>query len=368
MKISDVIKQLQKRIPQLTDLFTDETTISTLTRSGAVVTAVTTVDHNLITGDTAVITGAVEVIPITSLTLSGQTVTAVLSSPHDLTVPGRQQLRDDNLFAFNKVNISGVDQSEYNGEFIVIDTPDRTTFKYTIIGTPAAPTGTPVYSQTTEYNGLKTITLIDPTTFTYPIVTTPVSPAGGLPILNSAARISGALSLNRAIDIYTPQADDNSLWCFVVADNDQISRDRGILSDATQEIAAQNEYRVRQIEPFIVYLFIPATSSLTGIAFQDLAEDLREVFYRSLLGVNLPTVLSCVTFSMITPLGDRFVFEASNDAVYIHEYRFERVTDITFKDTKGPDDNIAFQTVGMTFVPTGGTEVEELTTDFQLDP
>lgn len=69
-------------------------------------------------------------VDITSLTRSGTTVTANTAADHKLST-------DMNI------TISGVDQSEYNGQFEITSIVDSDTFTYEIVGTPVTPaTGT----------------------------------------------------------------------------------------------------------------------------------------------------------------------------------------------------------------------------------
>ncbi len=317
-----------------------------------------------------VIKGATEINSITSLIRVGTQATAITANDHNLTVPGALQIRQDNIFNWNMALVSGAIEVEYNGSFTITSAVNRKTFTYEVSGSPSTPaTGTPILeisasNNGTSYNGrVGGVTVIDPTTFTYEITGTPPTPAGGTILVETAARVSGALSIQRAIKSYTAKAN-GKLWAFAVADTDTISRDRSIFSDATSEQHRGNEYRARLLEPFFVYLFIPAKSSLTGLAIQSLAEDLRSVIYRSLLGKVLPTVLSDETWSMITPIGDRYL-DVSNDALYIHEFQMERVVDITYNDTVGPDDNVPFLEVDLDFGNDFGTG--RFTADIDLD-
>lgn len=69
---------------------------------------------------------------ITSLTRSGSVVTAVLPSEHDLATG-------------IEITVSGATEPEYNGTYSVVVT-STTTFQYTITGTPSSPaTGSPEY-------------------------------------------------------------------------------------------------------------------------------------------------------------------------------------------------------------------------------
>ena len=60
---------------------------------------------------------------ISSITFATTTATATTSTPHTLS-------------ASDSVNISGIIQSDYNGDFTVVSVPSSTTFTYTMLGTP----------------------------------------------------------------------------------------------------------------------------------------------------------------------------------------------------------------------------------------
>jgi len=167
MRASEVIQRLQRELPKITNLFSTQFSITSLTRSGSTVTAVTATDHNLVDDQEVLITGARELNPITSLTFSDGVVSAVTLNPHDLTVPSSQQLKEDNLFGFNKAVVDGAVETEYNGVFTVSASINRKNFSYLITGTPTTPaTGTIVLEQDFGYNGRFSVTVINLTTFT----------------------------------------------------------------------------------------------------------------------------------------------------------------------------------------------------------
>jgi hypothetical protein len=362
VKASDIIAQLRAVLPKLSDDFTDSVSITSLVRSGSTVTATTSSNHGLETGNYISITGAFEANVITSLTRDGSVVTGVTTDNHDLTAPGLGQPK---IFDFNKAVVSGATESEYNGTHELTGVTNRKTFVYAVSGTPTTPaTGSPVLLQDTGYNGRVEVTVTSKTTFAYEITTTPNSPAVGTMLAKKEARVSGAVSLTRAIRGYTEQAA-NSLWAFVVVGDVTVSKDRSIFNDATQTISKQDEWRQRLIEPFSVFIVIPATDSISARPARDKAEDVRPLLYQSLLGVGFPTTLTNQGWSLVTAAGDRFVGETSGNALYIHEFRFERVVDVTYEDTSLPDDNNAFRDFNFDATIEGTTG--DLDADIDLD-
>lgn len=365
MKTEDIIKQLRAVIPTISDSFTDSVSIASLTRSGSTVTGTTFSNHGLETGNFVCVDGAFEGNVITSLTRSGTTATATTTVDHDLTEIGESQVI---IYPFNQPTVSGATETDYNGTFNVLSADNRRTFTYTVSGDPSTPaTGTPVLLQDTGYDGRHQITATGKKTFTYEIATTPTSPAQGTMVAKKEARITGAVSLQRAIDGYTKQ-DGGDLYAFVVVGDVDISKDRSIVNDATSTMSAQNEWRQRLMEPFSVYLFVPATSSISARPARDTAEDVRALFYKSLLGVKFPTTLADDVWSLVTATGDRMVGESSTKAVYVHEFRFERVVDATYADTSLPDNNTAFRDFDLdSVIEFGEVGTADLDAEIDLD-
>lgn len=338
MKAEDVIKQLRAVVPKLTDVFSSTISVTSLSRSGTTVTALST-DHGLTTGNYVTIKGAYEKNGLTSLTFADGVASATTTSDHDLTEKGSSQ---PYTLDFNQATVSGATESEYNGTFDVLSAVNRRNFTYSVTGTPASPaTGAPVLHQD-AYNGRYQVTVVDSDTFTYQISTTPNSPAAGSITAEKEARISGAVSIERAFNGYTKQLA-GELWAFVIIGDPTISKDRSIFSDATSTRSKQDEWRERIIEPFSVFVFVPSTKTISSRPSRDLAEDIRPILYKSLVGSQLPTTFTDEGWSMITPVGDRLSGEASNGAFYVHEYQFERVVDVTYEDTVGNEDTVAFR-------------------------
>lgn len=344
MRASDVVERLLEKLPQRTGIFSNDIPIVSLTRSGSTVTAISGSPHLLQTGQKVVITGALELNPITSLIFTDGIASAITQNNHDLTAADDFQRKVNNFYLFNNASVGGADQPEYNGTFLVKTVLNRKSFTYPVEGSPASPaTGSPSLLQNFGYNGHFPVTVIDPTTFTYQITTTPESPASGNIIARSPARISAALSLERAVISYNKQIDENKLWIFVVLSDVVPSRNRKVLSDAANEEGSQTEYRARLVEPFFIYIFIPAIGSLSGRKLRDDMEVIRGYIYNSIAGVTFPSALTEGVWSQTTPLGDKHVDTELAPAVYVHQFAFERIVDVTYGDTKGPDDNRAFR-------------------------
>jgi hypothetical protein len=340
MKAANLVQQLQSTLPLYTSLFSDIFSISSLTRSGTTVTAVTTMPHGLITGATIVISGALTPITITSLTQSAGVATALTSSAHDFT---------DNYTT--TVNIFGANQPEYNGIHNFIHQENRKTFTYEITGNPVSPaTGTNIYvleNLKHGYNGAHVITRIDDVTFTYQITSTPASPALGTIILSSANRISATVSVERAKESYTPQTF-NKLWLFIVLGSSSASKDRFVLTDNTAVVTAGQDYRQRIIDNISLYVFANSENETSGAVVRDLMQDLLNPILKSVLRYHFPSGFNDQTNFGITFAGHD-IYEY-NYPYYIHQYIFEDTFDITYPDTLNTDDSVAFRDIELNFL------------------
>lgn len=341
MRCEDVIRQLQEYMPRHTALFGDDFSVSSMTRAGTTVTVITTSAHGLVSSDKVFISGAIAPIGISPLTQTNNIATAVTVSDHDLT-EGYQ----------STIEISGAVETDYNGDHTLLKVPNRRKFTYQISNDPTSPaTGTPVLHDTgwyNGYNGLHQITIVDTTTFTFETDKEPNSPAQGTIITTTATRISGAVSIERAAEAYTPQSE-NRPWLFVVLGDVTVSKDRAMKNDATTISHPGIQYRQRLIQPFSIYIFLDATNSIAGREVRDLAETIALPLYASLLGTkNIISYLSEEQWAEVTFNGHRFF--GYNGSYYIHEYNFETVGDITYNDTVGEGVNVAFRDIDLSFV------------------
>lgn len=366
IKASTIAGQLQAILPTQTSLFTNaDISISSLSRSGATVTAITSAPHGLTTGNYVNIVDAKAPITVTSMTSVadsedvGSIVTVTLAIDHDLTEG----------FDYT-IEITGADQAAYNGTFTLLTTANRRTFTYAIDAQPASPaTGTIEYLDINGigYNGRYATTVIDTTTFTYETTYTPDSPAQGDPILKTGVRVARAISWERATDAYTKQSSNN-LWAFVVLGDTSISKDRRDSTDAIQTISYGDEYRQRLICPFSIYIYVPCVNEIAGGEARDTIEDVRVALYKSMLRSRFTPVLSQAAQYVTVATGDRFA--AYTGAYYIHEFMFESECDITLADTVDATENRAFRDFSLIFKDpdkTDGDDIIMQTSDIDLD-
>ena len=334
MKASNIIAQLQSVLPNYTSYFSDELNVTSLTCSGTTVTAKTSVEHNLTTGDYLVIVNALTPFAITSLTRVDNIATAITNNAHDLT-QGYQE----------NVEIIDADQNEYNGIHPLLTVPNRKKFTYLVEDDPVTPaTGTPklIEKIAVGYNGWHQVTVIDPVTFTYQVEKTLESPAQGTIKAKTRARISGAVSLERAIQSYTKKNTDK-MWGFVVLGTATANKDRQTFSDATMSPGKGEIFRQEIIQPFSVYIFVPTTSTISGRKERDQMDDVLIALCKSLLRVKFPSGFYEVPYSGVVFSSHSFYDYIQ--AYYIHEFIFETMAWIIYEDTVDPDYNVAFRDI-----------------------
>ena len=354
MKAEDIIKQLYINLPDFTDLFSDQIPVSNVSILGSLVTVTTSVPHNLITGRQVTISDAKTVTPISSITRIGNLATVITSIDHDLTEG-----------FFDNVEISGADQSDYNGTHILRSVPNRRTFSFVVSNNPATPaTGSNIAllnGGVVNFNDRYTINVLNSTQFTFSIIgNTNIAPINLK--IHSNIRISGAVSVERAIESYTKQ-NANNLWAFVVLDDSLVSKDRQIFSDAITTRANCVDFRLRLLKNFSVYIVIPSTQSISGRQQRDLIEDIEPYLYRSILGLKLSGPFTEDTWSMVVPVGNGFYDYVGS--YYVHRFQFQTSYDLLYEDTAINPKTRAFRDIRLDYLD----EEKELLirTDVNLD-
>lgn len=359
MKASDIVLQLASRLPQIDDTFTDNASVTSLTRSGTTVTVTTSAAHDYLVNQGVNIVGAETPIGVTSLTRSGTVGFLETDADHDFTL-------DVTL----TVQIKDAVEANFNGTFTITSVTNRRNITFSMDDSGAtAATGTPLVlngsSVLQQYNGLHKITAVPTTTtFEYEITdTTLFTPASGTIVSRANARIASVISIDRLIDAYTEHAPQEH-WLLVSTEDVVASKNRHILSDATDNLQKNSYFRQQIIQQVTIFLVVPtAVEQIAGSQAKDTAEGLFQSITKSILFKKFDSYLNAGT---LNPL--QFVshgFQAYNTAYYIHRYSFEQVADLLFEDTVGPDEDVAFRDITLNMGLDIGTAV--LTSDLDLD-
>lgn len=341
-KASDIIARLKTIVPKLTNLFSDTVSISSLTRVGGTVTAVTATAHGLTTGNYINIAGAQAPVQITTLTSANGIASATTSAPHDLTKAPDEPYTPP-------IKVQGADQSEYNGSALtLLSVPNRYSFTYQISGTPVSPaTGNTLLFDGRErgYNGKKQIAVVDATTFTYAISEVPLSPAIGTITAQLKTRISGGITLDRCIQAYSAQISATKLWAFVVLGDVTSNKDRQVFSDASYSPTPGIQFQQRIFQPFHIFVVVKAVDEIAGRSVRDLMEDVAPIFYKTLLKFGFPTGLENDNPFLTSFAGHSYQEYA--EAYYVHAFSFLTQCDIT-EDDVSTVENVAFRDLDLT--------------------
>lgn len=340
MKAQDIIRHLYKTLPKLTGHFTDDVGISSLVKSGSTVTCTTSSPHGLSTGNYIYISGAKVKTLISSIARVGTTATAVTVGEHDLTEVWH-----------TTAEIVGADQPEYNGIKLLKNVDNRKTFKFEVTGSPTSPaTGTMYLLEPYRpgFNGWKEITVINSTTFTYNSTATSLSGSADVTgaVVRKLPRISGAISVERAIDAYTKMGA-NKLWLFVVLGDVRAEKSIFTYGDSVASHTPTTSFRQPLMNEIKLYTIYPTSNSLSGRNERDNITDIAKYLYKCLLGIKFPTYFvdapnSVLHFTLHRP----FLYDGS---YYVHEFLFQQRSEITHNDIVEPEITRAFRDLELDF-------------------
>lgn len=362
MKAIDVVEQLQLKLPKFTDAFTTDIPIKSLTRSVTIMTAVCNDPHNLSIGHIVIILGAIAPIPISSLIRVGAVGTLVTVTPHDLT---------DKIA--KTIQLSGSVEAEFNGTFTRLQIKNRTTITFTMVDSgPTTATGSPVienaesilrnYNQTFQVSAILSNVSFQ---FIHPVTSLP-DPIGTI-IARSNPRISAAITIERAQAAYTKMIKKEK-WMFVILDDSVASKSRQISSDAVDNLQRGTFFRQQVVQSFEVFVFFPVQDELAARESRDQAEDLFRPICRSVLSFLFDSGLFVGAQNPVQFV-DHGVFKYDT-ATYIHSFAFQNVADLTFNDTVGPEDDVAFRDIDLTIFPDPNktaTGISFMDVDIDLD-
>lgn len=284
-------------------------------------------------------------ITISSFTRAGTIGTITFARSHDRV-----------LEAFlPTVTIKGANEAQFNGTFTILSVPTRTTMTVLMADSgPIAATGTIVAadadSYLRSYDRLYSVaSVVDADTFT---ATTTIVGADAPDItdaqLRVKPRISGAVSLDRALEVYTRQGA-SKLWAFVVMGDTTASRGLEHRSDAVDRQVVNISFRQQVVTPFSIVVFAPATDDVAARRVRDEMSELMPLLCRSVLGARLPSQLSLALGGDVNFVGHGLLQYIKS--VYIHGFAFQAVEEIGFDDTIGYSDSVAFRDVEYALAP-----------------
>lgn len=339
MKAFEVIQQLQKELPQTTNLFSEEIALVSLGRSGTEAVAMTAEPHGFTDAQYVNIVGAFGKNLWASSSINGHVITVITSEPHDLTK------------GFDKtVTIEGADQLDANGEFELLEVPNSCTFTYFMKdNVPGSITGDVFLKQEfhlNNYNGRHQITVTSDTEFRYAISDLVLSITVGDIVVRHAHRISGALSPERALNAYTKQ-ETSKLWAFVLLENSSTSKSRAIDSDAIDRVGHGSVYRQPLVTDMAILVFSPITTEISGRFTRDLMQDITVFLCKSILRFKPLKRFNEFVIDRVIYSGDST--ESDENSFYVHRFSFEHIEDITILDTI-PVESIDLNVIDLEFL------------------
>lgn len=359
MKLQDFITALYKRIPALTGLFSDEISINSLTKVGSTVTAVCSTAHGLSTGNYVCIANAKRRTPISTLEydLTKKCAVARTSAEHDLTEVW-----------FDTVEISGCDQEEYNGFHPLLRSLNRTLFHFSM-DEPDDLTATGAMYLLEPwrrgFNGWFPVTVVNSTTFTYESPESFNGTAEGAMIARKLPRIHGALTLDRAIALYTAQ-QSGKYSMFVVLGNVIAGKDRSSLGDSIAAHMAGTEFRQQLTNELDVFVFVPTANSLGARSERDTITTVATYLYKTLVGTTYPTYLIDRPSTVLNFV--RHGVHSYYNGFYIHQFSFEAMTELTTNDVVEPEFTRAFRDADLRFHNNFDTIIQQTLVNIDDEP
>lgn len=344
MKLSDLVKQAQKKLPLYTNYFSNNVAVSSLTSSGTTCTLTTSTPHGLIVGQEFIVEGAKVQNNITSLTQYRGLGKIVTQYPHQVTKNTPLRAGDS-----THITIQGANESAYNGTFLIMDIPSANVIEFSINNSaPATATGTPYLKEDcyANYNGRQIVdTVISNTSLTFKLPQTPnANTAIGDISIKAGIRVSGEYSIEHAIEAYEANAD-GQLWGFCVLNGANISKSRVNHTDALATVLKGSDLRIDLIQDFDFFVIIPTTSDYCWVDFVDLANELRipilKTFHRAKLESGLTDEDSYLAF-----VGDQPV-DTTTKAFMVYDYKFQSTINISNEDGVIPEFEPAIRKLNM---------------------
>lgn len=338
MKVSQAIEQLYRKLPFLTDKFSDAIDITEIVFSGLTATITTGSAHGLEEGDTCTVLGIYAPLDILSIERTADKLLVTTVSNHDLT-KGYQL----------SVAIAGSTESEFNGTFSILDVVDGTSFllQTTDAGATVA-TGSPFLQQETgaNYNqitGYKTVVEApNANSLTFALTNALNATIQGLGRLAVGYRITGATTFESALAMYTNQ-NDGEYWAFVVSGPSVASKDRQNNSDAVYTFNQNTAFRQEINQNFSVYVFANSSDYTDAYPIKDDMQDISTFLIGSLVGAKFDNGLR--SGSYYANVFDNHLTQFYNGAIYAHNFIFQTTTQMTNDDIFVQESDVALRDI-----------------------
>ena len=349
MKMSDVIKILQRSLPKQTDLFNTTAVVTGAALGNDTITFSADVT-DLDVGDLVSVTNVLNGITVTSKTDESEGTKIVTATDHGLC---------DNDILGPSLSFLIAGQTPYTARLIEVIDPLTLRVEFEQSFDIGADT---LYLTTLEgFNGNFNVTAVDPgISFDVAYVQNDFIPPlvylqGGT--VSTKVRIAGTADMERFNAAYTKQ-DIDECWLVVTPTDNRTSRSRDVTTDAisgymnANEMSAAVELRQTHVERLHIYAVIPSRYELAGRSAADLAEEIRFILYKCIIGNFIPTQAVNGYVTATVPVTDSYFAYLSDNTTYTHEYVFERSVIIESDDTFDGDDQTApFRGLELELIP-----------------
>lgn len=329
MKLSELVKTAQNKLPLYTHYFSETVKVSEMSSEGKEVTVVTDTPHGLIEGENFMVNGAKVKNRILSLTQRYGLGRIVTEYNHQVTKNSPLRAGDS-----THITIKGATEDEYNGTFLIMDIPNSNVIEFSIDkNAPQTATGEPYIEEDcyANYNGRQVVgEVIDECSLKFTLDREPEAemPFGDI-FLKGGVRISGEYSIEHALESYEANGL-NELWGFCVLDGANISKSRVNHTDAIATAQLGTDLRAELIQDFNFYVIIPTTSEYCWIDFVDLAQELRKpilkTFHRRKIESGVTDEDCYLAF-----VGDNPV-DTTTKAFMVYQYKFQSTINLQNED------------------------------------
>lgn len=352
MKITDVVSQLRKLVPQLTDLFSDSLEIADISGDGAIVSVHTNEPHNLETGDYINVAGVRIKTPLDRALRVGDGVEFQAVRATDLTLGWPPH---------EFVELGGFANPVLNASFKLLSSLNRNIFKVEAqeVALPEEFNGNEYLLENVlgKFNGPALANVIDANNFTYESEAVGEGLGG---FVKSNIRITGMATLIRVDKEYTEQ-EKKDWWMYVTAiEAADVDKSRRTETDLDNESGPNTDFQSYIIDGFNIYVYANSSESSGGLDVMDTARsEVLKALLSSIRGFKLPTVLSAES-NQVVNLRTHGIAKYTG-AVYAHEYVFQAPELITGDDIV-LDETVAFRDVDFT------TDKMTVAIDLDKDP
>lgn len=367
MKLSDLVRHAQNKLPLYTRYFSDSISVTKLTAENNVCTAITSEKHNLKAGDLFTLEGAKISNKIVDLYQNRGLGVMKTQYPHEVTKNSPLRVGDSTHITIHNCNVE-----EYNGSFLIMDIPDAYTIEFSIdenaprfgfIGIDAgniqenremyfdagiiAENGLEyidsgnVATRTipeikedayANFNGRNRVDeVIDDYTFKFSLPYTPATnEATGDMKISSGIRISGDFSIQNAMKAYEENAE-NELWGFVVLDGANVSKSKTTGTDAISEFVKGADSSLSLVQDVSFFVFVPTADDYCWIDYSDICQTLRSAVLKTFHNARFESDLSTEEDCFLSYVGDNPV-DTDGTAYAIYQYKFQTTIDIFNED------------------------------------